>query len=90
MEDYNNSMTIDQFYEHVSNNIGEDYLVKIAYRLRRKKEWFTGIEYCTVNDNGIVCWYRTFNNSFEVKVIAWCPADVAFNAWLERDDGYGT
>lgn len=92
MKDYNNCMTIDQFYKYIANNRCEDYIVRLATRYSANhEEYYLSYEVCCVDEGGNVTWFNDWDEGQDdVKVIAWCPVDCAFNAWLERDDGYAT
>ena len=92
MKNYNNYMSIDKFYKYMSNSHPDEYIVKIAYRYSIPGEEYTiSNEVCSLDPDGNIIWFYDWNEGQDdVKVIAWCPVDVATNAWLERDDGYGT
>lgn len=92
MKTYDKCMTIDQFYKYISNNLCEDYIVRLAYKYSHSREdYYISNEVCSVDMSGNIIWFNDWDEGQDdIKVIAWCPVDCAFNAWLERDDGYGT
>lgn len=92
MKKFDNCMTIDKFYQYMSHNNPDDYIVRIAYRYSiLGEEYHISNEVCSIDMDGKVIWFNDWDEGQDdVKVIAWCPVDIAINAWLERNDGYGT
>lgn len=85
-------LELSEFAIYMKGSVPEDYIVRMAYRYSENKEDFhISNEVMSVDCDGNIIWFNDWDEGQdEVKIIAWCTVDEAFNSWMQSEDGGGS